>query len=523
MVKEIIIDSQQNQISIAIVEDGSVVELHKDTLTHSFALGNIYLARVKKIMPGLNAAFVDIGCDKEAFIHYHDLGTNFNSFNNYVTQILNDRKREPKYKKLPLLEKEGNISNVLQQGQMIMCQIVKEPINTKGPRLTGEVSIPGRNMVLLPLGEKVSVSQKIRSNDERTRLRKLLNSIKSKNYGLIVRTVAEGKKVAELDSELRNILKRWEKTVAELRKAKGISVLYEESGRIVSILRDIFTIDYQSIHVNDSSIFDEIQSYVEVIAPERKDIVKLYKGELSIFDNFAITKQVKSSFGRTISFKRGAYLIIEQTEAMYVVDVNSGNRTKADQSQEENALEVNLAAATEIARQLRLRDIGGIVVIDFIDMGEQSNRQKLYEHMQSLMSTDRARHNILPLSKFGLMQITRQRVRPAISVDVNEKCPTCNGTGKATPSILVIDQLENHIDMIVNDLKVKKFAVKLHPYVAAYINKGLFSSIANKWKRKYSRKINFLVDAELGLIDYIFLDEAGDKFDPELMAELTEK
>ncbi len=522
MGKEIVIDAQHKQISIALMQDSTVVELHRDTLAHSFTLGNIYLGRVKKLMAGLNAAFVDIGCDKEAFIHYHDLGSNFNSFNNYVGQLLNDRKREPKYKKLPMLEKDGNISSVLKQGDFIMCQIVKESINTKGPRLTGEISIAGRNMVLLPLGEKVSVSQKIKSNEERTRLRKLLNSIKASQYGLIVRTVAEGKKVAELDGELRSILKRWEKTVVELRKSKGVAVLHEESGRVMSIIRDLFTPDFENIHVNDSSVYDEILAYVDVIAPEKKKIVQLYTGEQTIFDNFDVTRQIKSLFGRTISFKRGAYLIMEQTEAMHVIDVNSGNRTKADQTQEENAIEVNMAAATEIARQLRLRDLGGIVVVDFIDMGEQSNRQKLYEYMTQLMSTDRARHNILPLSKFGLMQITRQRVRPAMAVDVSEVCPVCKGTGKATPSLLLVEELENKIDTVVHDLKIKKFTVKIHPFIASYINRG-FIPMALKWKFMYSFGMKMKVDESLGLTDFVFLDEDGDKMNPDAMAALLQK
>ncbi len=517
--KEIVIDAQQNQISIALLEDQNVLELHRDRLAESFTLGNIYLGRVRKIMPGLNAAFVDIGCDKEAFIHYHDLGSQFPTFNNYVSQILNNRKLEPKVKKLPALDKEGNISSVLQQGQFIMCQIVKESINTKGPRLTGEISIAGRNMVLLPLADKVSVSQKIKSNEERNRLRKLLNSIKSQNYGLIVRTVAEGKKVAELDAELRSMLKRWEKSLVELRKSKGVCVLLQESGRVVSIIRDIFTPEFQNIYVNDSTVYDEVQSYVQIIAPDRNNIVKLYDGELSIFDNFAITKQIKSLFGKTISFKRGAYLIIEQTEAMFVIDVNSGNRTKADQTQEENAIEINMAAAEEIARQLRLRDLGGIVVVDFIDMLEASNRQKLYEHMIKLMSCDRARHNILPLSKFGLMQITRQRVRPAMAVDVMETCPVCKGTGKATPSLLVVEELENKLDIVVNDLKINKFTVKLHPFIYSYLRRGFFSRLL-KWKMMYSWRMKIAQDEDLGVVDLEFYDEVGERFDPYAMVEV---
>ena len=390
-----------------------------------------------------------------------------------------------------------------------MVQIVKEPINTKGPRLTAEISIAGRNMVLLPLGEKVSVSQKIRSNEERVRLRRLLQSIKPANSGIIVRTLAEGKRVAELDGELKVMFKRWDKTLAQLRKSKGIELILEESGRSISILRDIFTPDFEAVYVNDAEVYEEVQNYVRMIAPDKVDIVKLYKGELPIFDNFAITKQIKSLFGRTVSFKRGAYLILDQAEAMHVIDVNSGTRTRATQSQEENALEVNMSAATEIARQLRLRDLGGIVVIDFIDMAEGEHRQKLYEHMNSLMASDRARHNILPLSKFGLMQITRQRVRPALHVETEEACPTCMGTGKAKPSILLTDEIEEKLDAIVNQLKIKEVTLQVHPYVAAYIEKGWFS-MYRRWKRKYTRHLKLVAVQELGFLQYNFLDSNQD-------------
>ena len=512
MQKELVINAQNDQISIALLEDKNLVELNKDTLQHSFVVGNIYLGRVKKLMPGLNAAFIDIGSEKEAFIHYHDLGQQFLTFNNYVHQVLDDRKHEPKVKRMPDLPKDGQIKDVLQQGQFIMVQIVKEPINTKGPRLTGEISIAGRNMVLLPLGDKVSVSQKIKSNEERVRLRKLVQSIKSPSFGVIIRTVAEEKRVAELDSELKMMEKRWQKVVNELRRAKGISLLMEESSRTVSILRDLFTPEFEAVHVNSPSVYEEVVSYVEMIAPELKNIVKLYDGELPIFDNFAITKQIKSLFGRTVSFKRGAYLIMDKAEAMHFIDVNSGTRTKASQTQEENALEVNMAAATEIARQLRLRDMGGIIVIDFIDMNEGANRNQLFEHMQQLMSADRARHNILPLSKFGLMQITRQRVRPALEVDTMETCPTCFGTGKAKPSILFTDQLEEKIELVKEVYKTSRFTMHLHPYVAAFINKGLPSQLL-KWKMKYGWGIRILPVQDLGFLQYRFVDKNGDELD----------
>jgi ribonuclease G len=391
-----------------------------------------------------------------------------------------------------------------------LVQVAKEPISTKGPRLTAEVSIAGRFLVLIPFADKVSVSQKITSEEERIRLKQLIQSIKPKGFGVIVRTVAEDKKVAELVNELNILVKRWEEAIAKLQQAKGISLILEELGRTVGIIRDLFNTSYNNIHVNDPDIFTEVRDYVELIAPDRKDIVKLYKDDTPIFDHFGITKQIKSGFGKTVSFKSGAYLIIEHTEALHVIDVNSGNRSKNSAGQEGNALDVNLAAADEIARQLRLRDMGGIIVVDFIDMHENENRQKLYDRMRDAMSNDRAKHNILPLSKFGLMQMTRQRVRPVTDINIEEKCPTCLGTGKMQPSILFVDQIEEKIDHLVNGLKIKKFALHIHPYVEAFISKGI-SSLKLKWKLKYGVGCKIIASQEMGFLQYKFYDGKGNE------------
>ncbi len=484
MTSELVVDVQPKEISIALLEDKALVEFQKEGRSASFNVGNMYLGRVKKLMPGLNACFVDVGFEKDAFLHYLDLGPQFHSYQKYLKQVLSDRKKLfpiTKATMLPDIEKEGTVSTTLQQGQEVIVQIVKEPISTKGPRLTCELSFAGRYLVLIPFNDKVSVSQKIKSSEERARLKQLLQSIKPKNFGVIVRTVAEGKRVAELDAELKVLLKHWEETITKVQKAPKLPALvYEETSRTVAMLRDLFNPSYENIYVNDETVFHEIKDYVSLIAPERAEIVKLYKGQLPIFDNFGITKQIKSSFGKTISYKSGAYLIIEHTEALHVVDVNSGNRSKSANGQEANALDVNLGAADELARQLRLRDMGGIIVVDFIDMNLAENRQKLYERMCQNMQKDRAKHNILPLSKFGLMQITRQRVRPAMDVNTNETCPTCFGKGSIKPSILFTDTLESKIDYLVNKLKIKRFTLYIHPYIAAYVNQGLVS-LKRKW------------------------------------------
>ena len=509
MTSEVIIDVQPKDISIALLEDKQLVEYQQEQRTESFSVGNIYVAKVKKLMPGLNACFVDVGAERVAFLHYLDLGSQFNSYDKYLKQVASDRKKLYPIQKAhiqPELKKDGSIANTLKVGQEILVQIIKEPINTKGPRLTCELSFAGRYLVLIPFDDSVSVSTKIKRGEERSRLKQLIQSIKPKNFGVIVRTVAEGKRAAELDAEMKILLKRWEETITKVQKTtERPQICFEEESRTVALLRDLFNPTYDGIHVNDSGIYEEIKNYLGLIAPEKKDIVKLYNGTLPIFDNYDVTKQLKSGFGKTVNYRHGAYLIIETTEAMHVVDVNSGTRIKKENGQEANALETNLGAADELARQLRLRDMGGIIIVDFIDMKLPEDRQMLYERMCKNMQKDRAKHNILPLSKFGLMQITRQRVRPAMSVNVDETCPTCFGKGTIKSSILFTDTLESKIDTLVNKIGIRKFYLHVHPYVAAYINKGVFS-LKRQWQMKYGLGVRIIPSQKLAFLQYEFYD-----------------
>ena len=511
MTSEVIVDVQKKDISIALLEDKRLVEFQQEGRSEQYSVGNIYLAKIRKIMPGLNACFVNVGYERDAFLHYLDLGVRYRQFEHYL-DLLKNGKRKPlplhKVPRQPNTEKDGHIQNTVKVGQEVLVQIVKEPISTKGPRVTCEISFAGRYLVLIPFTDKVSVSTKIKSDAERARLKQLMHSIKPKGFGVIIRTVAEGRRVAELDQELRILLSRWDAAVAKIQNsnpADKATLVYEETSRTVGLLRDLFNPSFESIHINDRKVYEEVRDYVTLIAPESKDIVKFYKGNVPIFDNFSVTRQIKSSLGRTVTYKHGAYLIIEHTEALHVVDINSGNRSKSPEGQEVNALDVNLGAADELARQLRLRDMGGIIVVDFIDMAQPENRQKLYERMVENMKKDRARHNILPLSKFGLMQITRQRVRPAMDVDVDENCPTCFGTGKIRSSILFTDQLERKIDRLVNKVGVRKFYLHVHPYVAAYINKGLVS-LKRKWQMKYGTGVHVIPSQKLGFLQYEFYD-----------------
>ncbi|MBN1158533.1 MAG: Rne/Rng family ribonuclease [Bacteroidales bacterium] len=511
MSKELIIDASSSDVSIALLEDKKLVELNKEKSNLQFAVGDIFLGRIKKLMPGLNAAFVDVGFEKDAFLHYLDLGPQFRSLHKYLEASLSRKGKIPAFQKARRerdIDKDGKITDVLSQGQTLLVQIAKEPISTKGPRLTSEISIAGRNIVLMPFHDKVSVSQKIQSAEERNRLKTLLQSIKPRGYGVIVRTVAEGKKVKDLDIELKSLVRKWEQAFENMKGVKPPYLFIGELKRISAILRDLLNFTFNSITVNDEIIYRDIKDYISTIAPEKEKIVRLYKGHLPIFEHFGVEKQIKASFGRTVSFKNGAYLIIEHTEALHVIDVNSGNRSKSVTDQETNAFETNLAAAEEIARQLRLRDMGGIIVVDFIDMQVSEHKQKLNEKMKQVMETDRAKHSILPLSKFGLMQITRQRVRPEMHISTIEKCPACNGTGEISPSVLFVDKIENNISSIVAAGKYRSLIIKVHPYIAAYINKGFFA-LRIRWSLRFKVWIRTMPVSSFDFLEYHIYDGKG--------------
>lgn len=514
--KDLIISVNDAEISIALLEEKQLVELNTEKRNVKFSVGDIYLGKVKKIMPGLNAAFINVGFEKDAFLHYLDLGAQFKTLHRYYHLATQNKVRMPavsKFKPEPDIDKDGKIADVLTAGQTVIVQITKEPISTKGPRLASEVSIAGRNLVLMPFSDKVSVSSKIENGEERNRLKLLIQSIKPKNYGVIVRTAAEGKKVAALDAELKELINRWEKALSGVRRdVKSPRLLLGEMNRTTTILRDILSTDFNSIIVDNEVIAGEVKSYIWEIAPEKGKIVKVYKEQIPIFDYYGVSRQIKGLFGRTVSFKGGSYLIIEHTEALHVIDVNSGNRSKSGSDQESNALAVNLEAAREISRQLRLRDMGGIIVIDFIDMQTNDNRQVLYDRMKELMSADRAKHNILPLSKFGLMQMTRQRVRPEMTIVTDEKCPVCRGEGKTAPAILLTDEIERTLSCIIEKVKTTKLILRTHPFVAAYLREGLFPRIS-KTNKKYGVSIKVQGIESFHFLQYQFCDRQGNEFD----------
>lgn len=512
MEKELVINASPTKVEIALLEDRKLVELHQQTTKSNFSVGDIFLGRIKKIMPGLNAVFVDIGHRKDAFLHYTDLGPQLRSLLKFTDDSMKEKQRTASLDNFqfePEIIKTGKVDQVLNKRQPILVQVLKEPISTKGPRLSCEITIPGRFMVITPFSNVVAVSKKVTNSEERKRLQVLVESIRPKNFGIIVRTAAEGKKVADLHEELRGLTSKWDQIHAQLVKANQPKKLLSELDKTSSILRDMLNDSFNRIVINDRELYSSVKSYLGDIAPDHMKMVNLHRGRKSIFDAFGVNRQIKSSFGKTATMPSGAYLVIESTEAMHVVDVNSGPKMQR-KDQESAALAVNMEAAAEIARQLRLRDIGGLIIIDFIDMRSGENRNRLVREMRKFMKKDHAQHTILPLSKFGLMQITRQRVKPAVKIDTSEVCPVCEGSGKTNPTILLTDQIERDIEYILNSRPKVKITLEVHPFAYAYIKKGI-PSLQQKWYLKHMHWIKVVSNPDLNLVSYKFYDKNHDE------------
>ncbi len=508
--KELIINAAPQGVEIALLEDKKLVELHNEKTDASFAVGDLYLGKVKKLIPGLNAAFVDVGFEKDAFLHYTDLSPYARSLLKFTAAGMADTNEQGfdfgQFAVEPEIIKTGKINEVLGGKPNILVQILKEPIAAKGPRLSCEISLPGRFVVITPFNDIVAVSRKIHSSDERKRLQKIIEAIKPKNFGVIVRTAAEGKNTAELHEDLLALVETWKIIQHNLQAAVAPAKILSEQTKTTSILRDLLNEDFNRIVVNDKSIFNDAKSYIQRIAPEKADIVAYYNNGSPIFDQYGVTKQVKASFGKTVNLPSGAYLIIEHTEALHVIDVNSGYKSVSN-NQEQNALETNMEAAEEIARQLRLRDLGGIIVVDFIDMKLPDNKRKLMEAMEGFMRTDRAKHAVLPISKFGLMQITRQRMKPEVNINTQEICPSCNGTGKISSALILEDEIEKNINYLLTHKHTDLYLI-VHPIMYAYLTKGgIFRSRLWKWRWKHKQKIKLKENTNYHLTEFHFYDK----------------
>lgn len=486
---ELVVSKTEEGLRIGILQDKKIVELHHEMLSEEFSVGDLFLGKVRKIVPGLNAAFVDVGHPRDAFLHYFDLGPQVRSLLKYMkaTRIEKIGRGDilETLNPLPDINKHGKMEEVLKPNQDILVQVVKEPISTKGPRLSSEISLPGQYIVLVPFSNVVSVSKKIRSADERRRLKILAESLCPKNFGMIVRTAASGKDAATLSKDISDIVDKWHAMTLDMPSSRAPVKVLSEHNRATSILRDMLSHGFDAIYTDDPQAYKDIEDYLKERQPDYLKGLKLYKGKISLFQYMGLEKQIKASFGKVASMANGAYLVIEHTEAMHVIDVNSGSKNLNNQTLEETALKVNMEAATEIARQLRLRDMGGIIVVDFIDLKKSENRRILNDHLKKEMKTDRAKHSILPMSKFGLIQITRQRVRPQIDIQTSEVCPSCNGSGKIQPSILIADEIANNIDFLIKQNKEKKLTINVNPFVASYLRKGFLKSYQFKWFKNY--------------------------------------
>lgn len=506
MANELVVSSTDEGLRIAILENRKLVELHHEKRNNLFQVGDIFTGRVTRILPSLNAAFVDVGYSRDAFLHYLDLGPQIKTQTKYLNAVQNSGKHLQlgEVQPQPDIDKHGKMANVLKSGQTVLVQIMKEAISTKGPRLSSQLSIPGQYLILMPFSADVAVSRKFKSSEEKRRVKKYLEAAKPNNVGVIVRTAAEGVELEKLKQELHFLLDRWDELIAQTKGGKPPRKVLSEMDRTSSILRDMLSIGFDTITTDDKAIHHDLQEFLEEHQPENKKSLQLKRGRTDIFEAFGIERQIKAAFGKNVNMSNGSYLVIEHTEALHVIDVNSGSQRGAGDP-EENALRINLEAASELARQLRLRDMGGIIVVDFIDQRRMENRKKVFQRLKDEMKKDRARHTILPMSRFGLIQITRQRVRPEVNISTDETCPCCGGTGKIGPSVLMSDKVLRDVDYLIRKSKIKKLRILCNPFLHAYLTKGM-RSIRSRWFFKYGRWIRIEPSSSLPFTTVKYID-----------------
>lgn len=503
MIKEIIINSSTNQTRVAISEDGNLVDFFVDYPENRRMVGDIYLGKVARVLPGIRAAFIDIGMKHDAFLHFSDIGNRLKGFQSLVgvdsddsaVDVIDDDNDEKPVSESPKEQEIINGVPKLSKGQEIIIQITKEPVNNKGVRVTSSVSLPGRFCVLLPFDNKIGISKKIYDYKERRRLKHLARGILPKNYGLIIRTVAQNQSEELLLEDLNNLKKTWEQIQAACKTEQPPAILYQDLTTTSSVIRDLFTPDVSKVFIDSKKLFKQIKNYVSLIHSGLAEKIELYKADEPIFETFRIEEQIKTLFGRKVPLKSGGYLIIEHTEAMVVIDVNSG-RYAANKEQELNSLKTDLEASREIARQLRLRDIGGLIVVDFIDLEDDKNRKKVYDELKKEFKKDRAKVSVLQMSDFGLIEITRQRIRQNILQAMFESCSHCDGTGLLTKKSHTIYDIEERVKKIKNQSKERSIILKCNPTIAAKLREGKLKTIT-KWQLKYFMLIKLSEDSNL--------------------------
>jgi ribonuclease G len=504
MKNQIIIHSSGNQTRVALLENRELAQLFIESEENQRTVGDIYLARVHKVMSGIRAAFIDVGMEKDAFLHFSDAGDHLGDYikmMNGPKSISKDADKElQKFDKLSNNDKQILAGKLLQNNQRVLVQIVKEPIGSKGPRVSTDITIAGRFLVLIPMGNYIAISKKINSGRERRRLKKIAGDMLPDGFGVIIRTVAQGQDKESLEDDMRTVLKKWERILNKLENAKPPTLLYKDLDITESLIRDLFAKQYDRVLIDDYQLYKSIKSYVSQIAPKMLPSVELYKGKDHIFDHVNIAHDVNSIFSPRVRMPSGGYLIFEQTEAMYVVDVNSGPYA-AKEKQEDNSLKTNLEAAREIAKQLRLRDIGGIIVVDFIDLRDDKNRKKIYDELKKEFKKDRAKTNVIGMSDFGLVQITRQRIRPSVVNSVSKVCPTCGGSGSVVSQDTIVTDIESWISKFKYSTEYRAVDIYINPYLRSYLTRGLFS-LRFKWMMKYKLKISFVPDETISLNEF---------------------
>jgi len=504
MKNQIIIHSSGNQTRVALLENRELAQLFIESEENQRTVGDIYLARVHKVMSGIRAAFIDVGMEKDAFLHFSDAGDHLGDYikmMNGSKSISKEANKDlQKFDKLSNYDKQTLAGKLLQNNQRVLVQIVKEPIGSKGPRVSTDITIAGRFLVLIPMGNYIAISKKINSGRERRRLKKIAGDMLPDGFGVIIRTVAQGQDKESLEDDMRTVLKKWERILNKLENAKPPTLLYKDLDITESLIRDLFAKQYDRVLIDDYQLYKSIKSYVSQIAPKMLPSVELYKGKDHIFDHVNIAHDVNSIFSPRVRMPSGGYLIFEQTEAMYVVDVNSGPYA-AKEKQEDNSLKTNLEAAREIAKQLRLRDIGGIIVVDFIDLRDDKNRKKIYDELKKEFKKDRAKTNVIGMSDFGLIQITRQRIRPSVVNSVSKVCPTCGGSGSVVSQDTIVTDIESWISKFKYSTEYRAVDIYINPYLRSYLTRGLFS-LRFKWMMKYKLRISFVPDETISMNEF---------------------
>ena len=464
MDKEIYISESMGESRIAIIEDGTLVEVYVEKQDQQRMVGNIYKGKVENVLPGMQAAFVDIGYDINAFLPFSEIENPAYLMDIDESEDSSSNKTNRKSNK----HANDNVNVDLKTGQSIFVQVIKEAFAGKGPRITTEVAIPGRLLVLVPNSKYVGISKKIWDKYERRRLKKLVSSLKDNDAGIIVRTVAEGKSEELIKNDLQNLENSWQKILKASNQKKDVELLYEDLETASSVIRDLFTPDISKIVIDSKKLYKKINSYLEDVSPNMASRLEHYKIKKPLFESMGIENEIDKLLRPKVWLKSGAYLIIEKTEAMVVVDVNSG-RFVGKKNHEENSLKINLEACKEVARQLRLRDLSGLVVIDFIDMKNESNRKKIYYELRKELKKDRAKVAVSPISDFGLLEMTRQRIRLSLLDSMSDECPTCKGAGRIMSRETLITRIDHWLRRYKTKNRRLKLKLELHPEIADFM------------------------------------------------------